>query len=550
MSAALSRSQSMRHVQVRMSNFKAGALLGSGLVLAAGAYKVNSDEGLQRAVKFYRVVTVPFLKYRFYDWYTKDWVPARRSEWFKAMHREYSPLVVQTVMEMKGFYIKLGQMMGGFDGLLPDEYVSALKVFQNDCPTRPVKQVMRTIEQELGRPFSEVFMSIDSKPLGSASIGQVHKAKLLNGQEVCVKVQHPDAERFFTVDVGTTKAFVQVALPEHLPAFSEIEKLFPTEFNYVGEAQNLRDMRAALESHPEFRRGIVIPEPLLCTKKVLVMSFIKGETLQSKQHRYLTSLAEAEGKSVEQIEHEFKQKLAEGGKPLSPPSETVLMAYRAVLRARDLVRNGFCLGFNFGFGHLAGCPIAYEWSELPMKATDALDSLYSFFGYTLFHDGIFSSDSHGGNVMHLENEKLGLIDMGQVKRLDHDVRTKFAKLVVALAHDHNTKEDTKKIAALWRDCGYATKYSNDDIAADVARFNFDRFTDDIVEKYGGLHVMMETISKADPLVSTPDEYIMIMRLSAMLRMNALGLGQGGEGTKHSRVCHIWEKYALDYLNSV
>ena len=72
--------------------------------------------------------------------------------------------------------------------------------------------------------------------------------------------------------------------------------------------------------------------------------------------------------------------------------------------------------------------------------------------------------------------------MGQIKRLETDVRLKLAHLVVALARDKGTPEDNIEIARRWRDCGYQTKKSNNETTADNARFSFDRFTEDVVDK--------------------------------------------------------------------
>ncbi|KAH9262759.1 hypothetical protein BASA82_000215 [Batrachochytrium salamandrivorans] len=363
---------------------------------------------------------------------------------------------------------------------------------------------METIEQELGKPFSEVFAWIDPQPLGSASIGQVHKAKLAgNGQEVCIKVQHPTAERFFRVDVAASKALTAIAQPAQLPVYDEIEKNFQTEFDYTLEAQNLQEMRLAVESHSEFRHLIVVPKPLMYTKRVLIMEYLKGETLQYKQREMLKQLAQRENKTVEQLELEIKQKL-ERGEALgpAPPSDGVMTMYRVALRTRDYVRNTVCL----------------------------------------------TSDPHGGNILQLdEGNKLGLIDMGQVKRLDMSTRLQFAKLVVALANDCNRPEDTEQIAKLWRECGYVTRNQMDLPAADCARYFFDRITKDVVEKYGGIELIAENLEKADKLIKLPDDFVMPMRLSLLLRFNAMGLGRGLDGLKHSRVTPSWKPYAEEFI---
>lgn len=200
--------------------------------------------------------------------------------------------------------------MGGLDGQLPDEYISVLKVFQNDCPVCDVKEAIKTIEEDLENLFDQVFLSIDSKPIGSASIGQVHRAKLLNGQDVCVKVQHPDAERFFKVDLATTRFFTSLAQPEQLPVFDEIERSFKYEFDYVLEAENLTEMREALNGDPVFKRNIVIPEPLIATTKVLVMTFLQEKLCKPNKNVFCLRLQKKNAKRW----HKWKRNWSEKGK--------------------------------------------------------------------------------------------------------------------------------------------------------------------------------------------------------------------------------------------
>ena len=85
------------------------------------------------------------------------------------------------------------------------------------------------LKKEVGLEFDDVFQEWDEKPLGVASIGQVHKARLKrNGQLVAVKMQVPGIEKKFRSDIKTLKSFCRLAMPQHLSAFNEIEKQFLT----------------------------------------------------------------------------------------------------------------------------------------------------------------------------------------------------------------------------------------------------------------------------------------------------------------------------------
>ncbi len=98
-------------------------------------------------------------------------------------------------------FIKLGQMLSTRADVLPAAYVVELSTLQNDVPPQPWAEVVPVIEAELGRPVEELFASVDQLSLAAASTAQVHAARLLDGTEVVVKVQRPDARRQATADL-------------------------------------------------------------------------------------------------------------------------------------------------------------------------------------------------------------------------------------------------------------------------------------------------------------------------------------------------------------
>jgi ubiquinone biosynthesis protein len=100
--------------------------------------------------------------------------------------------------EAGGMFVKLGQLLVTRPDLLPPEAVSELSLLHADVPPIPDEQVMAIVNEETGRPVEEVFSVIEWEPLGSASIGQAHAARLLDGTEVVVKVRRPRLEEHTT----------------------------------------------------------------------------------------------------------------------------------------------------------------------------------------------------------------------------------------------------------------------------------------------------------------------------------------------------------------
>lgn len=108
-------------------------------------------------------------------------------------------------------FIKLGQIMSTRVDLLPPDYIRELEKLLDSVPPVDVTAIKRVIKQELGRDVDEIFSSFNPEPLASASIGQVHAAKLVTGEDVVVKVKRPGVQEQVTVDVDITLDLARIA---------------------------------------------------------------------------------------------------------------------------------------------------------------------------------------------------------------------------------------------------------------------------------------------------------------------------------------------------
>ena len=126
----------------------------------------------------------------------------------------------------------------------------------------------------------------------------------------------------------------------------------------------------------------------------------------------------------------------------------------------------------------------------------------------------FNGDPHPGNILLLDNNKLGLIDYGQVKALSKENRIKLAKMIVAL-----TDNDKEEAIRLIRSVGYKTKHENDELCYLYTVLVLDADNKKLTR---GMHIQtfMESMEKEDPIVALPREFVMVSRVSLMLR----GLG--------------------------
>lgn len=162
--------------------------------------------GFRRTVQFWRGFAPLIAKYKFVRLKAEriDRVgPEELERRLNEYRRDTAPKLVDLILRMGGIYIKIGQVMSTIgQGLLPQEYVDALQPLQDGVPPRNYEQVSRIVQESTGKSMDELFLDFDEKPIGSASVAQVHRATLRpkrKGEEpmrVVVKVQYPEGETF------------------------------------------------------------------------------------------------------------------------------------------------------------------------------------------------------------------------------------------------------------------------------------------------------------------------------------------------------------------
>jgi predicted unusual protein kinase regulating ubiquinone biosynthesis (AarF/ABC1/UbiB family) len=102
--------------------------------------------------------------------------------------------IANTLGEMKGAVMKVGQIASQYQDIFPPEVAKAITKLQRQAPAVPFTTIRQQIERELGKPLNQLFASMEETPFAAASIGQVHRAVLPDGQAVVVKVQYPNVD--------------------------------------------------------------------------------------------------------------------------------------------------------------------------------------------------------------------------------------------------------------------------------------------------------------------------------------------------------------------
>ncbi|MDC4350677.1 AarF/UbiB family protein [Acinetobacter baumannii] len=159
-------------------------------------------------------------------------------------------LMRETFESLGSTYIKLGQFIASTPSLFPREYVEEFQGCLDQTPTLPFSYIQGVLASEFeGRDLSQIFSYIDEKPLASASIAQVHAAKLTTGEDVVIKVQKPGVETILYTDLNVVHwaaKLLERAVPKiKFAALSEIVDEIKTrmvrEVDFIEEAQNLDD---------------------------------------------------------------------------------------------------------------------------------------------------------------------------------------------------------------------------------------------------------------------------------------------------------------------
>src|SRR3989440_23770 len=193
----------------------------------------------------------------------------------------------ETLADLGPTFIKLGQILSSRPDLLPPDFISELSQLQDSAPPMSLETVLRLIEQGLGRPASELFTHIEPEPMASASIAQVHRARVSDGESVVVKVQRPGIEEQIRSDTDLLfylARFLEGVIEEtgiYTPTgiVSEFRQAMLVELDFENEARNIEDFA---KSHAG-REFVVIPRVLRThsSRTVLTLQELVGVKLKT-----------------------------------------------------------------------------------------------------------------------------------------------------------------------------------------------------------------------------------------------------------------------------
>jgi predicted unusual protein kinase regulating ubiquinone biosynthesis (AarF/ABC1/UbiB family) len=283
-----------------------------------------------------------------------------------------SPTVLKNILiELGPVYVKLGQLLSTRPDLLPGRYVETLTDLQARVPPVAWIQIEHLIGQELGKPVEEVFASIEPQAIAAGSIGQVHRATLVNGQLVALKVQRPGIDIIVAQDIAIIKNLAElVALTDVgkeldiIGLAEEFTNAIKAELDFTSEARYTDQLRSNLTASRWFDpKQLSIPQVYwgITTPKLLTLEWLEGKPILEAQ-----------------------------------------------------------------------LPEMREDKERETQRREITILLFRSFFQQIYLDGFFHADPHPGNIFYLEDGRVALLDCGMVGRLDPRTQQILTEMLLAI----------------------------------------------------------------------------------------------------------------------
>jgi ubiquinone biosynthesis protein len=252
------------------------------------------DEALAWKVRSARLsstgwmLTKVLADYRAFAIYSAFLTGKKRDQLLQKIHSRAARSFFKTSVEQRGAFLKVGQLLSARPDLLPATWIEALSPLQDDAPAVPFAEVRALLEEELAAPIEERFARFDEEPVAAASIGQVHRARTLDGVEVAVKVQRPGIGELIDHDLALLELFLEgldgILPPTDYPTIArEVREAIRAELDYSAEADAMGAAARFFAATP----GVRVPSPIapLCTPRVLTATFEPGEKITTALER-------------------------------------------------------------------------------------------------------------------------------------------------------------------------------------------------------------------------------------------------------------------------
>ncbi|MCX5743119.1 MAG: AarF/UbiB family protein [Proteobacteria bacterium] len=233
-----------------------------------------------------RVFLVIFLSYMWAMSWARLWKSRfDTSAHWKKINRRNARRMYNGFVNLRGVYIKLGQILSVMGTFLPREYTEELEGLQDDVPPASFNSIRKTFIKSFGKRPKEIFATFNNDPIASASLGQVHEATNAAGERLAVKILYPNVSTIIKIDLKVLgwalrvyRNFVPIHSIERV--HEQLSDMLARETDLVNEARCLERMTKNFASDPDTLFPSVYPE--YSSKTVLTMSFMDGVKMTKK----------------------------------------------------------------------------------------------------------------------------------------------------------------------------------------------------------------------------------------------------------------------------
>ncbi|XP_052175438.1 uncharacterized protein LOC127790179 isoform X2 [Diospyros lotus] len=412
----------------------------------------------QRSFQFWVRAADIYTGYKLRVSFEKD-VQKQEAMW-ERQHEFAAEKIYSMCADLGGFFLKVAQIIGKPD-LAPAAWVRRLVTLCDQAPATPYDVVRGVIEKELGQSIDQLFERFEVVPLGSASIAQVHRARLKGDKsDVVIKVQHPGVQNLMMTDLHNLQAFALYMQKTDIKfdlysITKEMEKQIGYEFDFKREADAMERIKRFLCENNK-RPPVLVPRviPDKVTRRVLVMEYIDGIPILK-----------------------LGDEMAKRG--INPGGKLAAAAKQNILKSLTLA-----------------------------------------YGQMILKSGFFHADPHPGNILICKGSEVALLDYGQVKDLPENLRLGYASLVLAIADNDPTRASWS-----YRELGIDTLSMCDDEQTELFKLAETMFDTKLPPGVTMLQPFSEESSiKKIAVRAFPEELFSVLRTVHLLRGLSVGLG--------------------------
>ncbi|OYP37135.1 ABC1 kinase family protein [Rhodopirellula sp. MGV] len=451
--------------------------------------KITAIPQLYRNLRRWREILAILQRYGLADWLSQHqrlpfskWYTDHRGTPLSQFTREERVRMAFT--DLGPTFIKLGQILAARPDLVGLSISEELKKLRVDVRPDSIETVRNTLALELGDDYEAHFQSIAPTPLASASIGQVHRAVLADGRSVVIKVQRAGLERTVKQDIELLGGLADLAervetLAAWRPAdvVRQLAPMILRELDFSRERQTLEHFCQWVQQH---NASVVIPRPVpeLCTRRVLVMDELVGQSLADLLH---DSGISQSSDSSEHVATNGKAKLEATNGSAQHPERLRLTPER-------------CEAF--------GQTIADVYLAM------------------IFEEGLFHADPHPGNLFCLQDGRLGILDFGMTGRLDDTLRENIEDMLLAISGG-----DQNRLIRLIRRVGETPPTLDESaLAIDVADF-IGTYGSQSIEQFdltGALNALTDILHRHS--IKLPNQSALLLKMLISLEGTLSELG--------------------------